>query len=270
MTLRVGRLVDRLLQDADATRWLSLASRLSPLAEAAPGALLSAIEVSLGRPDTPVLALFGESVSADTPLGGGAGYYADLLWALESLAWAPRWMPRVASLLARMSRVQLPDNWSNRPLNSLLGIFRSWMPQTAAALDQRIAVLDKLISCEPDAAFQLLDSLLHRGPDMASPASKPDWRDDDAGAAGRPNGQEVQGILVVAADRMIGIRAPSTSVASRCVPWTRVVSRSASWRISFDATPMASRRPIHTWPSRWSGWCEAMSFVPGAKTTTQH
>jgi len=201
--LRVERLVDRLLQDADATRWLSLASHLSPLAEAAPSAFLSAIEASLGRPDTPVLRLFGESASADTPLGGGTWYYADLLWALESLAWSPRWIPRVALLLARMSHVQLPDNWSNRPLNSLLGIFRSWMPQTAAALDQRIAVLDKLISCEPDIAFQLLDRLLHRGPDMASPASKPDWRDDDAGAGGQPSGAEIHGILGAAADRMM-------------------------------------------------------------------
>jgi len=49
--LRVERLVDRLLQDADATRWLSLASHLSPLAEAAPGAFLSAIEESLRRQD---------------------------------------------------------------------------------------------------------------------------------------------------------------------------------------------------------------------------
>jgi hypothetical protein len=203
--LRVERLVDRLLQNADATRWLSLAPHLSPLAEAAPGAFLSAIEVSLGRSDTPVLTLFGESVSADTPLGGGAWYYADLLWALESLAWSPRWMPRVACLLARMSHVQLPDNWSNRPLYSLLGIFRSWMPQTATALDQRIAVLDKLISSEPDIAFQLMDRLLHHGHNMASPAAKPDWRDDDAGAAGRPSGSDVHGMLVAAADRMIGM-----------------------------------------------------------------
>ena len=41
--LRVERLVDRLLQDADATRWLSLSSHLSPLAEAAPGTFLTVV-----------------------------------------------------------------------------------------------------------------------------------------------------------------------------------------------------------------------------------
>lgn len=201
--VRVERLVERLLQDADATRWLSLASYLSELAEAAPGAFLKAVETSLGRADAPVLRLFEESVSTSSPLGGGAWFYADLLWALESLAWSPRWMPRVAVLLARMSHVQLPDNAGNRPMKSLLGIFRSWLPQTAATLEQRIAALDRLISREPEVAFDLVDGLLHQGPDMAFPASKPNWRDDDAGTAGRPSGDEVYGILVAAADRMI-------------------------------------------------------------------
>ena len=201
--LRVERLVERLLQDADATRWLSLAPHLSELAEAAPDAFLRAVETSLGRPDTPVLSLFEESVSVRSSLGGGAWFYTDLLWALESLAWSPRWMPRVAALLARMSHVQLPENWSNCPRNSLLGIFRSWMPQTAATIDQRIAVLDRLIGSELEVTFQLMDDLLHHGSDMASPASKPDWREDDAGTAGQPSGQEVYGTLVAAADRMI-------------------------------------------------------------------
>ncbi|CRI65399.1 conserved hypothetical protein [Thiocapsa sp. KS1] len=203
--LRVERLVERLLQDADATRWLSLASYLSELAEAAPGAFLKAVETSLGRADAPVLRLFEESVSASSPLGGGAWFYADLLWALESLAWSPRWMSRVAAVLGQMSHVQLPNNAGNSPFNSLLGIFRSWLPQTAATLEQRIAVLDKLMSIEPDIAFQLMDRLLHRGPDVASPASKPNWREDNAGTAERPSGDEVYGILAAAADRMIAM-----------------------------------------------------------------
>jgi hypothetical protein len=66
--LRVERLVERLLQDADATRWLSLASHLSPLAEVSPGVFLSAIEASLGRSDTPVLRLFGERSLYSTSL----------------------------------------------------------------------------------------------------------------------------------------------------------------------------------------------------------
>jgi len=67
----------------------------------------------------------------------GCCWYTDLLWVLEILAWHPRWMPRVASILARLSHIQLPENWSNRPFNSLLDIFRAWWPRTAANLQQR-------------------------------------------------------------------------------------------------------------------------------------
>ena len=79
------------------------------------------------------------------------------------------------------------------------------MPQTAATLEQRIAVLEKLIASEPEIAFQLMDKLLHRGSDAASLAKKPDWRDDDAGTAARPSGAEVYGVLAAAADRMLAM-----------------------------------------------------------------
>lgn len=152
-----------------------------------------------------IQSLFTESIVSNNPMGGGAWFYADLLWALELLAWSPRYMPRVAMILARLSHMALPDNWGNRPVNSLLGIFRSWNPQTTMALEQRITVLDKLIVSEPDIGFGLLGRLLHQGPEMASPAQTPKWRDDDAGTAGRPAWVEVQGMLVAAADRMISM-----------------------------------------------------------------
>lgn len=200
---RVKRLIEGLLQDADETRWLSLASHLRPLAEAAPDTFLRALETSLARSDAPIMRLFTESVSDENPLSTGIWWYSDLLWALETLAWSPRWMPRVALALARLSHVKLPDNWGNRPIRSLVSLFRSWWPQTAATLDQRIAVLDRLIASEPDIAFALMDSLLHHGSDIASPSSKPNWRDDDAGTVERPTGAEVHSMLNAAADRMI-------------------------------------------------------------------
>ena len=53
----------------------------------------------------------------------------------------------------------------NSPLASLVDIFRSWFPRTAADIDQRVAALDTLIAHEPDAAFDLLERLVHIGPD---------------------------------------------------------------------------------------------------------
>ena len=200
---RVEGLVERLLGDADATRWLSLSAHLRPLAEAAPEAFLQAIEASLEQTEPPVAQLFSEGVEDEHPLTGGGGHYTHLLWALELLAWHPRRLSRVASILAKLAHFPVPENWGNRPSGSLLDLFRSWCPQTTADLEQRLAVLDQVIAEEPDMAFSLMDSLLPRGPDMASPSAKPVWRDDDAGSVDRPTWEEIYRQNGAVADRML-------------------------------------------------------------------
>ena len=201
--LRVANLVHRLLDGADGTRWLSLASHLRPLAEAAPDAFLKAIEASLNSPGAPVTRLITESDDS-----GGVGsrcWRADLLWALEILAWSPRRLTRVVLVLAGLARVSITDNWSNTPLRTLIDIFRAWIPQTAATLEQRIVALDLLIQTDADIGFDVLDRLIHNGPDFASPSATPVWRDDNAGAGGQVAINEYQGMLIAAADRLISL-----------------------------------------------------------------
>ena len=105
---RVGRLVHDLLNDADAQRWLSLASHLPMLAEAAPSDFLTAVEKSLRLSSTPVTRLLSESATSGI---GGKCWHAGLLWALETLAWAPPQLARVALLLAQLTRVPIQGNW---------------------------------------------------------------------------------------------------------------------------------------------------------------
>ena len=126
---RVTAFVRDLLDDADGIRWLSLSSFLPSLAEAAPDAFLQALESSLAKADAPVTRLLTETGEASFM---GRCWHADLLWALERLAWAPERLARVALILARLSRVEIKGNWVNSPKASLLAIFRSWFPQTAA------------------------------------------------------------------------------------------------------------------------------------------
>jgi hypothetical protein len=64
-----------------------------------------------------------------------------LLWALEGLAWNPTTLPRTALILARLSEIEIEDNWGNKPINSLRSIFRAWMPQTAASHGERLATI---------------------------------------------------------------------------------------------------------------------------------
>jgi len=201
---RVALLVRSLLDGADVARWLSLATMLPQLAEAAPDAFLHAVESSLQAPGTPVTRLIEETSGSGF---GGRCWHSGLLWALETLAWSPMRLARVSLVLARLSAVPIKGNWGNTPANSLMALFRTWIPQTAANLEQRIAVLDTLCTRHPAVAFQLLDALVNVGHDTATPASRPEWRDDDAGAGDGATHQDLYGMLIAAADRMITMSA---------------------------------------------------------------
>lgn len=177
---RVESLVHGLLNEADGIRWLSLASHLPPLAEAAPSAFLSAVEKSLLQVDAPVIRLISETGGSGF---GGRCWHAGLLWALETLAWDGRRLARVALILAKLSHEPIKGNRGNKPSGSLFGLFRSWLPQTAASLPDRIKVLDLLIRQDADAAFGVLEGLASPwGRQFATPAVRPKWREDDAGA----------------------------------------------------------------------------------------
>lgn len=158
---RVGLLIGELLDTADGIRWLSLSSYLPILAEAAPDQFLSAIEKSLTLPNAPVKRLLTET--GDSSLFGGC-WHAGLLWALEILAWAPDRLARVAIILAKLSHVPVKGNWGNKPSATLFSLFHSWLPQTSAAVQDRIKVLDLLMQKEPEAAFDVLQGLAYTGP----------------------------------------------------------------------------------------------------------
>lgn len=171
---RADAIVARLLRDADARRWWSLSNDFRLLAEASPGAFLSAIEDSLDQNDPPIGALFGHDD------GGvfGAEHLSDLMWALESLAWSPDWMPRVTHVLARLDAIDVkPRKYVNGPMNSLREIHLLWIPQTYATQEQRIRAIDLIRKHEPRTAWKLMLGVLPSGHDTSSPSSMPRWRD---------------------------------------------------------------------------------------------
>lgn len=183
----VDGLVRTLLEDADGDRWLSLSGVLREFAEASPEIFLRAIEGSLQRGDAPVRRLFTEN-SGDTAFG--RWWHTGLLWALETLAWSPKYLGRVTDALAQLTSSPVPQNLSNRPMNSLISLFRPWWPQTTAMPEQRLAILARLTETRNDVAWKLLVALIPKPTGgFASANAKPHWRDDDAGAVG-PNNPE--------------------------------------------------------------------------------
>ena len=171
---RAGAIVGKLLQNADHRRWWSLSRDFRLLAEASPDAFLTAIEDSFDRNDPPIGALFGHDE------GGlfGSEHLSDLMWALESLAWSPGWMPRVTHVLARLDAIDTkPRRCVNGPANSLREIHLLWSPQTFATLDQRLRALDLIRKREANAAWKLMLGILPQGHDNSSPSPVPLWRD---------------------------------------------------------------------------------------------
>ena len=93
---------------------------------------LDIIERDLKQPEP---AVFGLITPVPSGLFGGCPR-TGLLWALECLGW--KHLGRVTLLLARLSEIAIDDNWGNKPIASLGALYRSWIPQTAALLSERM------------------------------------------------------------------------------------------------------------------------------------
>jgi addiction module HigA family antidote len=151
---------------------------LPTYAEAAPDEFLSVLERDLRSGQSAALGLMRPS---QTGVFGSGCARTGLLWALEGLAWSPETFPRTVHILARLSEVEIDDNWANKPINSLRSIFRSWMPQTAATVDQRIEVLKGLAGAHPRIAWQICVAQFDNYSRTGDYSHKPTWRPDGFG-----------------------------------------------------------------------------------------
>ena len=192
----VRKFIQKLLANASEDRWLSISQHLRSFAEAAPEEFLSAIQENLSSSKKTVLRLITETQHSS---GHGRCWHAGLLWSLEMLAWNPGRLNTVAGILATLSNTEVKGNWINTPFNSLVSLFRPWLPQTAALIDLRIRVVGNVVDQHPHVGWRLLLALAPKNHDTASPNAKPRWRDDDAGAGdGVTPGEYRQFVLAIA------------------------------------------------------------------------
>jgi hypothetical protein len=151
---------------------------LPTYAEAAPGEFLNIIERDLKTENPAVLGLLRP---VDSGIFGSGPARSGLLWALEGLAWSPETATRAILILARLAQVEINDNWSNKPVNSLKSIFRAWMPQTAASTQQRIELMKKLATNFPNVAWEICIAQFGHHNDIGHYNHKPRWRTDGYG-----------------------------------------------------------------------------------------
>lgn len=173
------RIVHDLLPTPLTTRILEANDRdLPTYAEAAPDGFLSIIESDLKSESPAVLGLLRP---ANAGVFGSSPSRTGLLWALEGLSWNPVTLMRSAFILARLAQIEINDNWSNKPTHSLQSIFRAWMPQTAANVQQRVRLMKKLAEKFPDVAWKICTAQFGRHHQVGDYSHKPRWRPDGYG-----------------------------------------------------------------------------------------
>jgi addiction module HigA family antidote len=150
---------------------------LPTYAEATPDEFLSILEHDLKSQDPVVLGLLRPATAGVFGHPSRTG----LLWALEGLSWNPATLPRATLILARLSEVEINDNWVNKPMNSLKSIFRAWMPQTAANHQERVELMRKLAGKFPNVAWEICVQQFGTHYQTGNYSHKPRWRPDSYG-----------------------------------------------------------------------------------------
>ncbi|WP_416412993.1 hypothetical protein [Pantoea sp. App145] len=155
---------------------IRLGNQTALFAEASPNPFLKALEYMLEGAPEEIFKLFSEN---DSSIFGHSSPHVNVLWALETIAWEPRYLNRAALVLAKLSELD-PDPESkliNRPINSLREILLSWSPSTYALQPQRISCLDEILTTCPNIGWQLIVKLLPRHHDSSSPTRHPKIKD---------------------------------------------------------------------------------------------
>lgn len=179
MQNRVNRVVHGLLRaaNADATgeTWARLASALPSLAEAAPEVFQDAVELDLDR-SFPILRTLFRDGGAGTMFGPSSPH-PHLLWALETLCWSPLYFGRSAVLLGRLSSLDPGGRLSNRPIESLQNVASGWLPQSGAGVDEKLAIIERLMQREPDVGWKLAMGVWPSSHAVAFSPHDPTYRD---------------------------------------------------------------------------------------------
>lgn len=181
--LSVSGLIYRVVRDtldADWRVWASLGDCLRAFAEASPEAFLEQLEDGLRDTNKEVYQLLLQDPKGSSSLFASC-CHAELLWALETLAWQPDYYARVTEILVELSQRDPGGTYSNRPSETLFSLFDPLVVQTAASSEIRMQTLSRLVERHPQEGWDLVKAVaqrfLHGG--MATDNARPAFRDWD-------------------------------------------------------------------------------------------
>ncbi len=168
----VDEILHELLDKADGEMWISLDTEMPLVAEASPTSFFNALFNSLSRTPPPIMESFVEEEGLLSP----TSHHTGLLWALEGLAWEPEYLFNSALALSKLAHLDPGGRISNRPINSLVEIFKPWHFQTLASFNERMEVVGEITNTVKDVGWTLLLRMLPQPHGVAHPTHKMRWK----------------------------------------------------------------------------------------------
>ncbi len=214
---RVDDLVKDILEQTTIEWWLTYSTSdvLSYLAEASPKAFVEYIEQDIKKTDSVVRRLFVPIKKNNYFSGSYEVEYTQILFALDMLAWMPEYLLRISYILAELDKIPNESNYTNRPFNSLMDIYRLWFPQTSVNAEGRAKALGALVRRYPETGMRLCIKLAtrirHQNVLFSSLVSR--WRLKDVVEVGGVSGGEIYLVLKKICGIITGGAAPSPQEA---------------------------------------------------------
>ncbi len=168
----VDNIILDLLNDASGEIWISVDHELPLISEASPTSFLKATSNSLAKEQPEIMDMFKE---VDGFLHS-TSHHTGLLWALEGLAWLPEYLREASLILLKLSRLDPGGSLSNRPINSISEIFKTWHYQTLSSYDERMEILKYITYKEKETGWTLLVRMLPDHHGIGHPTHKMRWR----------------------------------------------------------------------------------------------
>jgi hypothetical protein len=168
----VDSIVADLVENATGELWISLDRDIPLISEASPNSFLKAIKASLEKNKPEIMDLFQEKEG----FMHKTSHHTGLLWALEGLAWFPDYLKDASLILLKLARLDPGGSLSNRPINSIVEIYKPWHHQTLASIHERIQILKEVTILEKQKGWNLLIRLLPESHAVGQTTHKMRWR----------------------------------------------------------------------------------------------
>ncbi len=155
----VNSFIERKIKDFNLKRYLTHRHNLQWLVEASPSSFIKFIQNDIKKGSL-LLNQIMDVKHKDFSIIGTEIYYSELLFALEALAWDEQYLFDTTDILMYLCSYRNDSNYANKPINTLLSIYRFGLPQTYAPFETRLEILKSCATKHPKTISSLCVLLL--------------------------------------------------------------------------------------------------------------